>query len=440
MQTDKIFKLDPEGESYRAVIEFQNSMSALRAEFQSKVSMESGLSDDMKAEIVERSKAIHADINEKMGFLHPVTQVKDNELQAYPRAYEHVPTVFANQYSVEGDDGAHQDVVEFYMFSPVGYDGDFFEPDDARLIEDEKEIKGVEAQLFAGGWLNPAVVISANAQGVEVPKDYSPLADADKKDALPHYKVCFVAQGETLDILQDFDQRNAEYGHATQAVIDHVNSAIQNDLAPEFNRQIEEGEDFYVNWSYGQSRDDKNKTHFDISVRQGGKVNGMAAGQPLIVGNNDIFLVSAKEGRGEYQISPNEDTPQGQELKALMDAVPTKPSLSDYPELVADMPFEPAQFDEMLGVNGSVPQEWEFQGHRVLTYNSDEADYDAFCPPDAQPLPSALYKWVKNDEEDERMGISPPPAPDALLDDVLHLLNDTPKLGRDTDENPNLDI
>ncbi len=412
MQSHKIYKLDPEGETYQAVIEMEEAIRALHRDFYT----EARGAGWKKLAVQLTDKVADWDIRriEDTGQTHPVIQVKDDEPQGFPRAYAHFPQVYATEFKYKDapDNGAQK--YDLYMYAPVGYDGDHFAPEDARLIDDKREEQWVGNALFAGGWSDPISCFSLQARGVGVPDDYVKPEGQPQGYVPAHDKACFVALGETRAQLDDFEARQGAYQSAADDVMRRVDSIIKNDLGDMIRDQIDVMEEFYMNWSYAPSDEAEGKTAFQISVRQSGNVEPMQGGQPLTLSDNDFFIVQAGHSRGEYNITPNLNTPQGQALAEVFDAVPPKPSLSDYPDLVADFPFTEEGYDAMLGVNGQVPRVQEFQGHKVLIYNTDDADYDGFCPPDSIALPAALYIWLNKDDEDARMGIEPPPAADEL--------------------------
>lgn len=416
METYKLFKLDEGGETYKTAAHY----GSVRQGFYKAFAHDRAVFNDelAKQRLIENIASIDPNIHETLGLNAPVIQVQDNQIQSHPRAYEQFPTIYENSYGIAQEDGSTKDVVEMYMFSPIGYDGQYYEPQDATLLSDEKDIKRVEAMLFAGGWLTPAVISSQKQNGVEVPHDYEPIEDDAKLHASAHTRICFIAQGQTLVMLEDYDERVAEQRAATDLVMSRIDEIVKQDLREGFMAQIPQGEDYYINSMISQSDDVPPKNVYEISVRQSGNVGMMAAGQPLTMQDNDFFHVKNGHGRGEYVISPNTKTQQGRALKALMDDVPQKPHLSDYPSLVADLPFEEGGFDAMLGVNGHVPMMREFQGHKVLTYNTDDPQYDEFCPPDSIPFSAELYNWLQADAADQQMGISAPPAPDELVREI----------------------
>lgn len=418
MYAHKIYKLDPEGETYQAVMEMEKAIRALHQDFYAQA-RGSGWKN---LALALTDKVADWDIRriEDTGQTHPVIQVKDDEPQAFPRAYAHFPQVYATEYKYKDAPDNGDQKYDLYMYAPVGYDGDHLVPEGARLIDDEKEEQWVGNALFAGGWSDPISCFSLQARGVALPDDYIKPEGAPQGYVPAHDKMCFVALGEARAQLDDFDARQEAYQAAANTVMRRVDSIINNDLDDAIREQIDVMESYYMNWSYASPRDNEDKTEFQVSVRQSGKVDMMKGGQPLTLSDNVFFTLKEGNGRGEYRITPNMDTPQGQALSKVFDAVPPKPSLSDYPDLVADFPFAEEGYDAMLGVNGQVPRVQEFQGHKVLIYNTDDADYDGFSPPDSIVLPTALYHWINKDDEDARMGIKAPPAPEELIK-----LNDT---------------
>ena len=70
---------------------------------------------------------------------------------------------------------------------------------------------------------------------------------------------------------------------------------------------------------------------------------------------------------------------------------------------------------QFLGINGTVPQVVDVEGHTILLYNSAPKDKKKdFCPPGAKPFPTEAYQWLDSDKGDRNMGVKLPPMPDSV--------------------------
>ncbi|MGH1403458.1 MAG: hypothetical protein ACRBDL_04385 [Alphaproteobacteria bacterium] len=406
MVDDKIYKLDQNGASYNAVLQVHKSVIGITKEFTNGAK---GLSkQDLGQKITESLQSLDAGLVRKTGLSSPVIQVKDTEQQAYPRAYTHTPQVYATQINGQ---------LDLYMYCPVGYDGTNFSPDDASLITDEGEQQKIGNMLFAGGWMDPISFYSLKPQGVDVPDNYQ--RPDQFENAPSHAKLCFIAQGRTLDMIEEYEERAMYHKQNVDCVMDEICRIVEAHLSEGLHAQLDEGESFYINKSHSIARNKQDEIEFCISVCRGGETQMMQAGQSLTLEDNPYFCVEEK-GK-DYRILPNMESKQGGKLFSLMQKIPPAPQISDYPELMADLPFTPGRFDVLLGVNGKVPRIDEFEGHKILIYNTDTVERGDFNPPDSVYLPSSVYQWLNADKEDETMGIEPPPQSGALREELTTL-------------------
>ncbi|PCJ99126.1 MAG: hypothetical protein COA45_06705 [Zetaproteobacteria bacterium] len=391
----------------------------------------------INTEIINKISDINHNTVALTGLSHPVTEVKEQD-QGYPRAYDLFPVVYENSYKHDSaSDNAPEGQPDLYMFCPVGHDGDHFIPKDARLITDENEKEFISNTLFAGGWSTPFSYFTLNPRGVETPDTY--VAPKKNPDDLKHghQSQCFIAQGLTLELVEDYNQRTEQYNagiHTVLKEIEHITSVELND---QFQAQLPAGEGYYMNSS--TMTNDDGKAQYSISIRNNGNIDTMSAGQPLEIKSNDFFIAEQTD-YSEHKITPNTATKQGQALAKTMDNVPEKPSLTDYPDLVADMPFKENKIDTLLNVNGNTPRIDTFDGHIILKYNTDDTTNTYFCPPDALPVPTEVFQWLQEDRADRQMGIRPPPQPEELKDDILALTPDDRLNGPDQDDDNNFGI
>lgn len=410
----KIYKLDPDGALYKGLLSMGSEIIQIKHDFQ-KQAMGENLPAIKDHVLDDALKTFKNQKKQSLGLDHTVIAVKNDNPQSYPRAYEHKPVIYGvSNVKKSADDGAMKNHIDLYLYAPIGYDGDYFIPDGARLIDDEKERELVDGMLFAGGWSDPLTFFNRSPVGVDVPDDYIAFeaGDTPKHDA--HAKLCFFVQGETAEIIDDYKDRLALYDQKTGDVMRRVKSIVENDLRPILMPKVEGDSGYYVNMSL-------NDQDMKISVRRNGSNEFMMAGQPIDLDDNDFFTVSAAGHSHEYNISPNLKTKQGRELADAFAAIPLRPSLSDYDMLLADFPIEEKQFDAMFGIDGHVPMLREMQGYDVLVYNTDDTAGNSFCPHGCLQLPPSIFFWLDEDRVDLETGILPPPAPKVLIDELRDL-------------------
>jgi hypothetical protein len=408
----KIYKLDKEGALYKGLLQMGSDIVKLKQDFQEQ-SKGANLPVQNRPVLDDALNTLKNEKTHILGMDHTVIAVKNDNPQSFPRAYEHKPVIYGSSYATQsGDGGGMKNHLDLYLFAPVGYDGDHFIPDGARLIDDKKEYDAVGSQLFAGGWSEPSVrFFDRSPVGVDVPNDYIPFEKSDDSYRHSHAKLCFLVQGETAEIIDDYKDHMKFYDQKTGDVMSRVKSIIENDLRDVLMPKVGGDSGYYVNMLL-------NEKNMQISVRRNGANEFMAAGQPIDLEDNRFFTVARANNSNEYDITPNMKTPEGADLSKLFEAIPARPSLSDYSELLADFPIEEKQFDSLLGINGHVPTLRDVQGHDVLVYNTDETEGNGFCPEGCIQLPPSVFFWLEDDRADEQIGISPPPAPKALIDEL----------------------
>lgn len=369
--------------------------------------------DAMYKGLLERLDREAPEILELTGLKSPATQVFKGA-QTLPRAYQEYPQIFASP----------EKKPMLYMYAPVDYKGAHFVPVDSVPMTG-KQADRVGDLLFAGGWLGNAPLVSVRKEGVATPADYKAPGKTALRKAFSHMsndRVCFLAAGRSLDIVQDYRARTEDWKEKLQTAC----RAIEAEVGKKKNEllvMLPVGEDVNISVSYSYSSQGGDKATLLLSVRRAGKDSMWNAGKKVDAPESDAYRLTPREG-GEYVVKPRRDTPEGKALAAIIDAVPRTPGLKEYPELLADFKIKQDQIGRMLGVNGSIPQVVDVGGYTVLLYTAAPGvKKDSFCPPGAQPFKAEAYEWLRSDEGDRNMSIKSPPMPRDLAD----LLAKTPQ-------------
>jgi hypothetical protein len=341
------------------------------------------------------------EVLELTGLKAPATQVFKG-VQTLPRAYREYPQIFTSP----------EQQPRYFMYAPVDYKGDHFTPADSKKLGGKEEAR-VGDLLFAGGWLGNAPIVGVRKEGVATPADYKPpSASALRKQFsyMPNDRVCFIAGGRSLALVKDFRARNKDWEKRLKTAC----RAIENAAGKKKNiilANLPLEEEVRISATYSYSSGGGDKATLLLSARREGKDNLWNAGKTVNMPDSPAYKLTPRQG-GEYVVTPRRDTPEGKKLAALIDAIPLTPGLRDYPELFADYALKKDKIGQMLGVNGTVPQVVAVEGLTVLLYNAAPADKKkSFCPPGATPLPTPVYEWLRSDEGDRNMSISPPPRP-----------------------------
>lgn len=344
------------------------------------------------------------DVLQLTGLTSPATQVFQG-VQSLPRAYNEYPQIFTSP----------EKKPMFFMYSPVDYNGKHFVPEDSIPLNDKQRAK-IDDLLFAGGWLGNAPIVNIQKEGTATPADYKPPRKSELRKAfayLPNDRVCFLAAGRSLELVQDYRARTDEW----KARIDDARSAIEAEVLSKKDSILANlplGEDVRVSLSYSYSSGGGDKVSLLLSVRRAGNGDIWNAGKTVEPPETDAFKMRKREG-GEYVVTPRRDTPEGKKIAKLIDAIPLTPGLRDYPELFANYDIKKDDIGQFLGINGTVPQVVDVEGHTILLYNSAPKDKKKdFCPPGAKPFPTEAYQWLDSDKGDRNMGVKLPPMPDSV--------------------------
>ncbi len=399
-----VFEL--KGESLAAALRLEQE---IRKELQSVTPQSTGYMNEIQAswekfyaDLVARLAIEAPELLQHTGLGSPVVQVS-HEKDSLPRAYREFPVIY------QGDG----DPPRYFMYVPTDYKGNHFTPADGVQLTREQTEK-VDDMLFAGGWLGNAPLVSLKKTGVATPADYDPLRNAFLRKAQKdrHSQRIFIAGGESLAAVRDFERRTGEY----QSSVARVQQAIETIAKTEFPALLENlppGEALRASVRYSDGGYLNGKTQMLLSVRQEGKADIWQAGKTVPLASNDAYTLTPRH-RGEYIVEPRRDTYAGKALAAIMDAVPKTPSFSDYPQIHADFTFYPNRFEAAFGISGTVPFTRKFGNNTILVYNTEDTETGDFTPPGATPLPLKAYKWLEADERDRNMGVAPPPMPNEI--------------------------
>jgi hypothetical protein len=457
----RVFRLKPCGESHAAASAlFAHVETALAAEPLPTSGpwgdLRSAQNDFYRRQFAELAERCPRDM-QAIGLMSPVVQV-EMDPDALPRAYEILPTVYVDTDPRRGS----RKRTDFYLFAPVAYNASqdghapCFRPVNATLL-DPDEANAVKERLFGGGWGSPLPLFSINGRGVATPADFDParhLALDRTSQADPHTLATFIADGPSLDMVQDFRERQWASRKATDRVLDRLTHIVTVTLRPDFQPQLAPGEGYTMNSSVkdmpalgrlpglllamqgdGKAMAGANPpsaggpdVFFEISARRDGSAGGLSGGRELVIPENRFFETNGRAAA--IPVIPRMETAEGRALAELMAAMPRTPSLGDYPGLHGDFKFTPDKMAAGLGQDGAVPRLEVLNRRNWLVYHRDRDCRSAFCPDGAVPMPVEAYHWVRSDEADLRTGRTPPPVPKVLAEAMRSRFGSRPALPR----------
>ncbi|QQG35679.1 MAG: hypothetical protein HYS17_09170 [Micavibrio aeruginosavorus] len=359
----------------------------------------------------ENLQADHPDVLKDTGLLSPATVVSKGH-DTLPRAYIEYPMIFLSP----------EENPRFFMYCPIDYKGQHFTPTDGRLIKGKEE-SHIGNLLFAGGHLGNAPIFHIEKRGTSTPVDYKSPRRSRAKDEFERVRLqnthaCFIAGGRSLQIVNEIANFDQNFTRRCDKVIRLIKAAARKQF-PELLKSLPAGETLYINSSYGYGGHHGRGVEFDISIRQSGKIDLMAGGRKLNLLESRYFNATPKNG--EYTITPRTDTEEGKKIAAAFKEVPEKSFIQDYPELQADFTPVSDQIGKMLGTDQPFPRVHRLEGLPFLVYGAKVKEKITFCPPGALPVSTALYEWLKSDEGDRNMGITPPPPPPAITNELTRL-------------------
>lgn len=365
---------------------------------------------DMHQKLFEKVENEAPELLRQLGFYNPAIRVKTGSPDALPRSYETFPSIHIGQ---------SKDGPVYLMASSYDYKGDHFRPLHGRTVNEAQELRFSDfGDMFYNGTpMSESPLLYKPDQGTATPDDF----DATKHSALNTYfnaengltEKVFIASQRSLHIVSSFRERQKEYEDASSALMDEVKKITEALYDSEYVVGRQGEENLYTNLmmrppeSYG-----KPVIELSISSHERG-------GDPLVIRDNPYFTISGQKG-GNIEIAPNDDTEEGRTLRKKFESVPSQPNLSSYWQL--HNPTAP-EVKDIFNQNAApskdvyrAPRLEDVGGIYYLIYQvSTDLSKDDHCfPPDAIPVNPAEYHWAKADREDRRMGIKPPPLPDAL--------------------------
>lgn len=355
--------------------------------------------EEANAYILSEVKARAPELFEACGFGHESICVRKPHGLFY-RSYKQSPDIFA----------APTEKAEYYMYVPVDYKGEHFVPKDAVLLN-EKEAERAGNLLFAGGWLGNAPILSSPDAGCHKPADFDPnkhdFWEPDERSRQQEYRY-FKAGGLTLELLEDFQHRQAEVAEDRNAIIDYIKSELNYILREGVENKLDLRRNYSLGFLIGRNRED-GSLEIECNVQQ---TDG-GFGERIVLKDNDLFDIEpAKEGR-RPTIKPHDRTKKAAKLKSMMDAIWDDPHYGDYKDLIYPEEITPVDnIDAMVGASRT-PIVKTIANVTYLLYrkNPDRPD-PAFCPPGSEEIDPLGCLWLECDESDKKRGITSPPIED----------------------------
>lgn len=317
------------------------------------------------------------DLLEALGFEAPATMVMD--YAGIQRAYKHYPRIAAIRM--------HDGKTRFYLGSPVDYTGGHFEPQGAKRLG-AQEARAVDTFITE----NPTrrgILFPRNYTGTALPVDYT---STPREEPSAHYEL-FLAQGKTLDILDNLEQRKSAFSNGMKKLTDSVLNVFKN-IIPAISLTIEA----VIKPAFGNRPQFVVKTNADLP-----KSNHFEYGQTL---------------DNQTTITYNARTEDGASMRDAFETVSLMPSLSDYPDLKRwgkkDYPYMVQDMD----------------GLQFLQYTSRTPATMNFCPPDSMKIGHATMMWMEADKRDRMLGITPPPATGQVAEEIRKVAEIRKKTGQ----------
>lgn len=311
----------------------------------------------------------HIDVMLETGLASPSLCVYQG-YATLPRCYREYPEIYLSP----------EREPRYFMYVPEGYDGSAFVPEDARLL-DKTEANQVGDLLFAGGWLGNAPIVGLKKQGYALPDDY--------------------IEPDLNSLKRSFDKRKNNYlitGNPALEKIEAYASAVERNSATvskafDITKQLVEqiyddaGFDRAAEYSTGVSFGEHN---MDMKSGISGLEVYLNKNAPPFPQNPYFSLVN--QG-GRFYVAFRNDTPEGCEYRALFIGPDIlRPDLKQY-----------------LNTDTHVNL-FTCDGKQFLTF----FDKPKNVPAGLRAVSDETVNWLKSDEGDRNMGITPPPMPDSV--------------------------
>lgn len=393
MQNEKIYKLHANGRSYNAAINASKGAEQLAREFQSV--------PETAQDYVEMIQQLRENVVEDMtvsfglaGQTSPVIQIEQDDNAVYPRAYKHLPKVYALPPVGESKE------YDLYMFCPIGHDGRHFTPEDASLIDNTQETENIKIRKNYGG----VSLLNMLKRATEVPKEYTGAQMKPQKDKY------FIMQESTVEKVESCTTKREEYKQNIMELRKKIKNFIEEKLGDKIRQQIG-GDGFYLSGSQSFPERPNEKPSFSFSLHQSGEIDPRKESQIIDFPENPYFTTQQEFQGGEHIIIPGEDTEEGVYLKALIDAAPPSVSLYNDPDL----------YPEFMKENSAIAISTRTLGAAKILVYTNLGEDNNFCPPDSVPMSAGTYQWLLQDRLDGENGIIPPPAPQDVIDELARI-------------------
>lgn len=326
------------------------------------------------------------------GLLSPQVRVKPAYgADGFARAYETYPAIFLSPEASP----------RYFMFAPVGPEGQNFIPADAVLLTGKAEQR-VGDLLFAGGWLGNAPLVERAEKGVAAP-DASPVQSSFKAAAArsaADTQAFYIAAGRSLALVEDYARRQAEYRAREEEAMRALRQSIEKAF-PALRRAYGADQRFSINMTSGERRLAQADTGLSFTVM----TDQMSVPMPRTPAFHVVVPNPLRPH--EYTVRTRNDTAAGRALGKILLAIPAqRPALAD----------EPA-----LKISGTAPSLVDINGYKVLSYFFQRKVNAKAAPAGGIFVPQAVARWLMDDDSDRRRGVTPPPMPVEIADYLVEL-------------------
>lgn len=327
------------------------------------------------------------DVLQQTGLTTPSYVVLE-ERGAEPRCYSEYPAIFTSP----------EEKPRYFMYVPVAYNGKEFVPTDARLIEGPEK-QSIGDLLFAGGWLGNAPLVVIERAGLVLPEDFKPTSQDKLRDSFNAQGHSYLLSGKAIDQIKSYKKTLETHSASVNKAFDATRLLIAQIYDAQEGIEIESGD---IGIMFGHHLVDLNKSISGIEIN-------MKSGLPQMP-PNDYFKISIINN--SHYITFRDDTNAGKTYREMVEVI-----LKPRPEI-----------KDFIKTSGPSPILIEQGGKYLLKYFEKPNQ----LPTGLKPISRELLNWIRADERDRNGGVTPPPMPQKLwqeLSDNFERIKGKPKFG-----------
>ena len=288
-----------------------------------------------------------------------------------PRCYREFPSIFI----------APTKKLMMYMYVPVNYNDIDFVPEDAHLLNDV-ETKEVGNLLFAGGWLDNSALVDVPREGVAMPFDYKRARQKPLTASFNNDTYDYLVTGQALAAVKAFQKAKVDYSGNGTRIFDRTAELVELISSKQDNKI---------------SRKSVGMMMCNPQIAEKENYSGIELTGTDDLPANPYFKIRDNKGRSPVVL--RHDTPEGREYAKMFENR-IEPELKDF-----------------LNVEMGWTVLTEYNGQTFVSFREQPSP----LPNGLKAVSADLMHWIKADAQDINTGVTPPPMPTKMRNELARL-------------------